>query len=88
MQIWYGASCLAEVELYAQSQVKPLSENGLTIHDPSRDDSNVGDFLAFLGVLCLIVVVILAAYLGYNSFRRSMVRARRRRRRASRRRSR
>lgn len=88
VQIWYGASCLAEVPLYAQNQVKVLSENGLTIKDPSRDDSNIGDFLAFLGVLCLILVVALGAYLGYNSFRRSMIRARRRRRRASRRRSR
>lgn len=88
VQLWYGASCLAEVELYAMSDVRDSANAGLDIGGASRDDSNVGDFLAFLGVLCLIIIVAVAGYLGYNSFRRSMIRARRRRRRASRRRSR
>ena len=88
VQIWYGASCLAEVELYAMSQIRAKNNTGLDISDPSRDDSNMGDILAFMGVLCLIVVVVIGGYLAYNSFRRSMIRARRRRRRASRRRSR
>ena len=88
VQLWYGASCLPEVDLYAMCDVRASGNTGLSISSASRDDSNIGDFLAFLGVLCLIVVVLLAGYLAYNSFRRSMIRARRRRRRASRRRSR
>lgn len=88
VQMWYGASCLAEVELYAMCDIRSAGNTGLSISSASRDDSNIGDFLAFLGVLCLLVVVVIGGYLGYNSFRRSMIRARRRRRRASRRRSR
>ena len=88
VQLWYGSSCLADVELYAMCDIREIGNTGLSIADASRDDSNLGDFLAFVGVLCLIIVAALAGYLAYNSFRRSMVRARRRRRRASRRRSR
>lgn len=88
VQMWYGASCLAEVELYAMSDVRDGLNSGLEIGGASRDDSNIGDFLSFIGVLCLILAVVVVGYLGYNSFRRSMIRARRRRRRASRRRSR
>ena len=88
VQIWYGASCLAELDLYAMSEIRAKDNTGLKISDPSRDDSNIGDFLGFLGVLCLVIAVLVGGYLAYNSFRRSMIRARRRRRRASRRRSR
>ena len=88
VQMWYGSSCLAELPLYAACDIRSADNTGLSITTASRDDSNIGDFLAFLGVLCLIILVALVIYLGYNSFRRSLVRARRRRRRASRRRSR
>lgn len=88
VQMWYGSSCLADVELYALCDIRASDATGLTIANASRDDTNLGDFLAFVGVLCLVIVAAVAAYLAYNSFRRSMVRARRRRRRASRRRSR
>lgn len=88
VQMWYGSSCLADVELYAMCAIRSSDETGLTIANASRDDTNLGDFLAFVGVLCLIILVALGCYLAYNSFRRSMIRARRRRRRASRRRSR
>lgn len=88
VQMWYGSSCLADVELYAMCEVRASDNTGLTIVDASRDDTNLGDFLAIVGVICLLLVVALGGYLAYNSFRRSMIRARRRRRRASRRRSR
>lgn len=88
VQLWYGSSCLAEVPLYAMCDIRETGNTGLVISGASRDDSNIGGFLAFVGVLCLIVAIVVTIYLGYNSFRRSMIRARRRRRRASRRRSR
>ena len=89
VQLWYGTSCIAETELYAMSDISSVTDTGLSISSAaSRDDSNLSDFLGFLGVLCLIILVPLAVYLTYNSIMRSRVRARRRRRRASRRRSR
>lgn len=88
VQLWYGSSCLAELELYAMCDIRSSDNTGLSISSASRDDSNLGGFLTFVGILCLIIVIAVAVYLGYNSFRRSMIRARRRRRRKSRRRSR
>lgn len=88
VQLWYGASCLGEVELYAMSDVRSLDNTGLVIAGTSRDDSGLGGVLAFFGIAFLILVVLFGMYLAYNSFRRSRARARRRRRRASRRRSR
>ena len=89
VQLWYGPSCIAETTLYAMSGVRTADDPDISISgQASRDDSNVGGFLKFLGIICLIVVIAMAVYLGYNSFMRSRMRARRRRRRASRRRSR
>lgn len=88
VQLWYGASCLADVDLYAASDVRALDNTGLVISGASRDDSGLGGVLAFFGIVLLILVVLFGLYLAYNSFMRSRARARRRRRRASRRRSR
>ncbi len=89
VQLWYGSSCVAETELFAMTDVKSLANTGLKISSAaSRDDSNLSDFLGFLGVLCLIVLGVVAVYLTYNSIMRSRIRAKRRRRRAERRRSR
>lgn len=88
VQLWYNSSCVAETELYAMSEVRPAASSGLEIYGATRDDSDISGFLGFLGIVFLIVLVPTGIYLGYNSFRRSMARARRRRRRASRRRSR
>ena len=89
VQLWYNASCVAETELYAMSEVTTAGNNGVTIFSvASRDDSDLADVLSFLGTICLIVLAAAAVYLGINHFRKSLRRARRRRRRASRRRSR
>ncbi len=88
VQLWYGNSCIAEVELFAMSEVRDMDETGVEIFGGSRDDSNISGFLSFVGAVCLIVLVGFGLYLAYNWFMRTRMRAHRRRRRASRRRSR
>lgn len=88
VQLWYGASCLADVELYAASDVRELGNTGLVISGASRDDSGLVGVLSFFGKALLVLAVLFGVYLAYNSLMRSRARARRRRRRASRRRSR
>lgn len=87
VQLWYGASCIAETTLYALSDVRTADDPDLIISGTaSRDDSNITGFLKFVGAVCLIFLAAFAVYLAYNSFMRSRRRARRRRRRANRRR--
>ena len=88
VQLWYNSCCVAEAPLYAKNEVRPFGNSGLEIFGATRDDSDVGGVLKFLGVVLLVVLVPVAGYLIYNHLRRQMARARRRRRRASRRRSR
>lgn len=89
LQIWYRTSCIAETELYAMSSIRSATDSQLNIQGKAtRDDSNIGDVLSFLGVVCLIILVPLAIYLFVNNLRRTIARNRRRRRRMSRRRSR
>lgn len=85
VQLWYGASCIAAIDLFAMSEVRDKDETGVEIYGPSRNDS---DIWGLLGIILLILVVVMAAYLGYNWYRRALARARRRKRRSSRRRSR
>ena len=85
VQLWYGASCMAEVDLFAMSEVRDQDETGVEIYGPTRDDSNIW---GLLGIVLLILVGVFGAYLAYNSYRRAVARARRRKKRASRRRSR
>lgn len=89
LQIWYRTSCIAEAELYAMSEVRALADLDLDIQGAaSRDDSNLSQFLSFIGIVCLVLLVPLAIYLIVNNMRRMMARNRRRRRRKARRRSR
>lgn len=85
VQLWYGASCLAEIDLFAMSEVKDEDETGVEIYGPTRDDS---DIWGLLGIVLLVLVGVFGAYLAYNAYRRAVARARRRKKRASRRRSR
>lgn len=85
VQLWYGASCIAEVDLFAMSEVRDEDDTGVEIYGPSRDDSNIW---GLLGVVLLIMVGVFGAYLAYNAYRRAVARAHRRKRRSSRRRSR
>ena len=89
LQIWYKTSCIVEAELYAMSPVRAVADLDLDIQGAaSRDDSNLSQFLSFVGIVCLVILVPLAVYLVVNNARRIMARNRRRRRRVSRRRSR
>ena len=89
LQIWYRTSCIAETELYAMSEVRALADLDLDIQGAaSRDDTNLSQFLSFIGIVCLVLLVPLAIYLIVNNLRRMMARNRRRRRRKGRRRSR
>ena len=89
LQIWYKTSCIVEAELYAMSPVRAVADLDLDIQGAaSRDDSNLSQFLSFVGIVCLVILVPLAIYLVVNNARRYMARNRRRRRRISRRRSR
>ena len=89
LQIWYQSSCIAEAELYAMSPVRAVANLNLDIQGAaSRDDSNLSQFLSFVGIVCLVILIPFAVYLVVNHARRLLARNRRRRRRMSRRRSR
>ena len=89
LQIWYRTSCIAEADLYAMSSVRALADLDLDIQGAaSRDDSNLSQFLSFVGIVCLVILIPLAIYLIVNNMRRVMARNRRRRRKQQRRRSR
>ena len=89
IQIWYRTSCVAEADLYAMSPVRAVDKLNLDIQGAAtRDDSDLSQFLSFIGIVCLVLLVPLAIYLVVNNMRRVMARSRRRRRRMSRRRSR
>lgn len=88
MQISYRNSVLAEAEVYSMGNVKPLTDTGVTIRSTAvRSDSDASGFLSVLGTICLVVLCLAGAYLGFNAYMRSRIRARRRRRRQSRRRN-
>lgn len=89
LQVWYRNSCIAEADLYAMSSVRALADLDLDIQGAaSRDDSDLAQFLSFVGIVCLVILIPLAIYLIVNNMRRVMARNRRRRRRMQRRRSR
>jgi len=88
MQISYRNSIMAEVEVYAMGNVKPLSNTGVTIRSTAiRSDSDDSGFLAVLGTICVVVLGLAVAYLAFNAYMRSRIRARHRRRRQNRRRN-
>ncbi len=89
LQIWYRTSCIAEADLFSMSSVRALDNLKLDIQGAaSRDDTDLSQFLSFVGIVCLVILVPLAIYLIVNNMRRLMARNRRRRRRIQRRRSR
>ena len=89
LQVWYRNSCIADTDLYAMSSVRALATLDLDIQGAaSRDDSNFKQFLSFVGIVCLVILIPLAIYLIVNNARRVMARNRRRRRKQQRRRSR
>ena len=89
VQIWFRTSCITETQVYAMHNVAKDTDSGLEIQTgASRSDRGITDIFMFLGIACLVIIIPLALYIGINSVRRAMHRAKRRRRRAYRRRSR
>jgi len=89
LQVWYRNSCIAEADLFSMSSVRSLATLDLDIQGAaSRDDSDFKQFLSFVGIVCLVIMIPLVIYLVVNNTRRIMARNRRRRRKQQRRRSR
>lgn len=89
MSISYLNSVIAEAEVYAMGNVKASDETGVKIQSvAARSDEDASGFLSVLGTICVIILGLVAAYLAFNSYMRSRIRAQRRRRRQNRRRMR
>ena len=89
MEIQYRNSVVTEVEVYAVSGVKAMEDTGVTIRSTAvRSDSDDSGILSVIGTICVIILGLAVAYLGFNAYMRSRLRARRKKRRAARRRNR
>lgn len=89
LEVQYRNSVMAEVEVYAVSAVKPMDQTGVTIRSTAtRSDTEASGVLSVIGTISIIVIGLAAAYLAFNAYMRSKMRARRKKRRAARRRMR
>ena len=89
LEVVYRSSVLTEVEVFSMGDVKAANNTGVVIHSTAaRSDSDDSGLLSVIGTICVIVLGLAAAYLAFNAYMRSRMRARRKRRRASRRRNR
>ena len=89
LEVQYRNSVLAEAEVFAVSGVKSMDNTGVTIRSTAvRSDSESSVVLSVIGIICIIILGLAAAYLGFNAYMRSRMRARRKKRRAARRRMR
>ena len=89
LEVQYRNSVLAEAEVFAVSGVKSMDNTGVTIRSTAvRSDSESSAVLSVIGIICIIVLGLAAAYLGFNAYMRSKMRSRRKKRRAARRRMR
>ena len=88
LEVVYRNSVLSEVEVYAMCDVKPADQTGVVIHSVVKRSSGGGSgFLSVVGTICVIVLGAAIAYLAFNAYMRTRIRARRRKRRAQRRRN-
>ena len=88
LEVVYRTSVLAEVEVYAMSDVKPADKTGVTIRSAAVEGSKApSGFLSALGTICVIVLGAAIAYMTFNAYMRTRIRARRKKRRSQRRRS-
>lgn len=88
LEVVYRNSVLTEVEVYAMCDVKPADQTGVVIHSVVKRSSGGGSgFLSVVGTICVIVLGAAIAYLAFNAYMRTRIRARRRKRRAQRRRN-
>ena len=89
LQIWYQNSCIAETELHAMSTIRAVADQQMNIQkNGNGGGTDLKSILAFIGIICLVILVPLVVYLAVNNIRRAVARNKRRRRRQSRRRSR
>jgi len=89
LEVQYRNSVMAEAEVYAVSPVKSMDDTGVTIRSTAvRSDSDDSGILSVIGTISVIILGLAAAYLGFNAYMRSKMRARRKKRRAARRRTR
>lgn len=89
LEVQYRSSVIAEAEVFAVSAVKSMDNTGVTIRSTAaRSDADDSGILSVIGVISVIIIGLAAAYLAFNSYMRSKMRARRKKRRAARRRSR
>ena len=89
VQLEYRNCVMAEAEVYSMGDVKATNDTGVTIRSTaSRSDADDSGLLSVIGVICVIVLGLAVAYLAFNAYMRSRIRAQRRRRRANRRRNR
>ena len=88
LEVVYRTSVLAEVEVYAMSDVKPAEKTGVTIRSAAVEGSKApSGFLSALGTICVFVLGVAIAYMSFNAYMRTRIRARRKKRRSQRRRS-
>ena len=88
VEVWYRNSCLMEAELFSMGPVKRADGSGVSIEDlESGQEGGLGGVLGVIGTVCVIILGIVAVYLGFNYIRMQRRKAKRRRRRAGRRRS-
>ena len=89
LEVQYRNSVMAEAEVYAVSAVKSMDNTGVTIRSTAvRSDSDDSGILSVIGTISIIIIGLAAAYLGFNAYMRSKMRARRKKRRTARRRTR
>ena len=89
LEVQYRNSVLAEAEVYAVSAVKSIDNPGVTIRSTAaRSDADASGLLSVVGTISVIILGLAAAYLAFNAYMRSKLRARRKKRRAARRRMR
>ena len=89
LEVKYLNSVMTEVEVYAMGNVKSADNTGVVIRSTAtRSDSDDSGIMSVIGTICVIVLGLAVAYLGFNAYMRSRLRARRKKRRAARRRNR
>lgn len=89
LEVQYRNSVMAEAEVFAVSDVKPMDRTGVTIRSTAvRSDSDDSGILSVIGTISVIILGLGIAYLSFNAYMRSKMRARSRKRRAARRRNR
>lgn len=88
MSISYRNSVLAEAEVFSMGTVKAADSTGVVIYSTAtKSDADSAGFWSVIGTISMIILGLAAAYLAFNAYMRSRIRAQRKRRRQNRRRN-